>query len=77
MVTVDDELGALRAPYRLAMSISGHRTISTFLRYAIASEEDKQEALRKVEARVAAEWSGSANTDPTRTMGGRKRGGVG
>jgi integrase len=38
-------------PPSVAMSISGHRTISTFLRYDIASEEDKREALRKVEAR--------------------------
>jgi len=33
----------------VAMSISGHRTISTFLRYDIASEEDKRDALRKVQ----------------------------
>jgi hypothetical protein len=30
------------------MSISGHRTVSTFIRYDIASDEDKREALRAV-----------------------------
>jgi integrase len=32
----------------VAMSISGHRTVSTFIRYDIASDEDKREALRAV-----------------------------
>jgi hypothetical protein len=57
------------------MSISGHRTISTFLRYDIASEKDKREALRRVEARFAAEAGKtnvvpSANTDRTRGVRG-------
>jgi hypothetical protein len=30
----------------VAMSITGHRTISMFLRYAITSEDDKRKALR-------------------------------
>jgi hypothetical protein len=30
------------------MSISGHRTVSTFIRYDIASDEDKRQALRAV-----------------------------
>ncbi len=46
------------------MSISGHRTISTFLRYDIASEEDKREALRKVEARAVAEAGERSNVVP-------------
>jgi hypothetical protein len=53
----------------IAMSISGHRTISTFLRYDIASEEDKREALRKVEARVAAESAKPSNVVPIRKHG--------
>jgi hypothetical protein len=36
------------------MSISGHRTVSTFLRYDIASDEDKREALRAVQGRAFA-----------------------
>jgi type I restriction enzyme M protein len=51
-------------PPSIAMSISGHRTISTFLRYDIASEEDKREALRKVEARASAEAGGRSNVVP-------------
>ena len=56
-------------PPSIAMSISGHRTISTFLRYDIASEKDKREALRKVEARVAAEAGKSSNVVPIRKHG--------
>ena len=48
---------------------SGHRTISTFLRYDIASEEDKREALRKVEARVAAEAGKHSNVVSIRKHG--------
>lgn len=36
-------------PQSVVMSISGHRTISTFLRYDIASEEDKRSALEKAQ----------------------------
>ncbi|HEX7422878.1 MAG TPA: site-specific integrase [Terriglobales bacterium] len=37
-------------PQSVAMSITGHRTVSMFLRYNITSDEDQREALRKVEA---------------------------
>jgi len=33
-------------PQSVAMSITGHTTISTFLRYNITSDEDKRNALR-------------------------------
>jgi hypothetical protein len=56
-------------PPSIAMSISGHRTISTFLRYDIASEDDKREALRKVEARVATEAGEVSNVVPIRKHG--------
>jgi hypothetical protein len=56
-------------PPSIEMSISGHRTISTFLRYDIASEEDKREALRKVEARVGAEAGKPSNVVPIRKHG--------
>ena len=56
-------------PPSIAMSISGHRTISTFLRYDIASEEDKREALRKVEARAVAEAGKASNVVPIRKHG--------
>ena len=62
-------------PPSIAMSVSGHRTISTFLRYDIASDEDKREALRKVEARALPRresvrtWSRFANTEKTRRIG--------
>lgn len=36
----------------VAMSISGHRTVSTFIRYDIASDQDKREALNAVQERV-------------------------
>ena len=39
-------------PQSVAMAISGHRTVSMFLRYNIASEEDKREAIRKVDAHL-------------------------
>ncbi len=42
-------------PQAVAMSISGHRTVSMFLRYNIASEDDKREALLKTQAHVAAQ----------------------
>ena len=41
-------------PQAVAMSISGHRTISMFLRYNIASDDDKRDALRKTQAHVGA-----------------------
>jgi hypothetical protein len=34
-------------PQSVCMAISGHRTVSTFLRYDIASEEDKRTALEQ------------------------------
>ncbi|HEY3124116.1 MAG TPA: site-specific integrase [Thermoanaerobaculia bacterium] len=37
-------------PQSVVMAISGHRTISTFLRYDIATEEDKRIALEKARA---------------------------
>lgn len=40
-------------PQAVAMSISGHRTTSMFLRYNITSEEDKRQALRRTQAHVA------------------------
>jgi hypothetical protein len=45
-------------PQSVAMSISGHRTVSTFLRYDIASDADKREALRAVSQQV---MTGTAN----------------
>jgi integrase len=36
-------------PQSVAMSLSGHRTVSVFLRYDIASDRDKREALRATE----------------------------
>jgi integrase len=40
-------------PQSVAMSISGHRTISMFLRYNITSGADQREAFRKVEQHLA------------------------
>jgi integrase len=40
-------------PQSVAMSISGHRTISMFLRYNITSDADQREALRRVEQHLA------------------------
>ena len=48
------------------MNISGHRTMSPFLRYDTASAEDKRDAVRKVEARLAAEAREPSNVVPIR-----------
>ena len=40
-------------PQTVAMSISGHRTISMFNRYNVSSTEDRREALTKTEAHLA------------------------
>ena len=42
-------------PQAVAMSISGHRTISMFLRYNITSDDDQRDALRKTQAHVGAQ----------------------
>lgn len=42
-------------PQAVAMSISGHRTVSMFIRYNIASEDDKREALRRTQAHISAQ----------------------
>lgn len=42
-------------PQSVAMSISGHRTISVFLRYDIASTEDQRKALAVTQAHLAGE----------------------
>ena len=36
-------------PQSVAMSISGHRTVSMFLRYNITSDADRRDALRRVD----------------------------
>ncbi|HEY3351177.1 MAG TPA: site-specific integrase [Thermoanaerobaculia bacterium] len=41
-------------PQTVAMSISGHRTVSMFNRYNITSNDDKREALIRTEAHLAA-----------------------
>ncbi len=40
-------------PQSVCMALSGHRTVSTFIRYAIASDDDKREALRAVAQHVS------------------------
>jgi integrase len=40
-------------PQCVAMSISGHRTVSMFLRYNITSDADQREAFRRVEKHLA------------------------
>jgi integrase len=43
-------------PQSVAMAITGHRTISMFLRYNITSDHDMRDALRKTQAHVAAQF---------------------
>jgi len=40
-------------PQSVAMSISGHRTVSMFLRYNITSNADQREAFRRVDSHLA------------------------
>jgi len=40
-------------PQSVAMSISGHRTISMFPRYNVTSDADQREAFRRVEKHLA------------------------
>ncbi len=47
-------------PQSVAMEISGHRTAAVFMRYAITSEDEKREALRRTEA-----YQASLATTPT------------
>jgi hypothetical protein len=62
----------------VAMSISGHRTTSMFLRYNITSDDDRRQALRRTEAHLAAipdepKAAAFADTDKTRTISPPKR----
>jgi integrase len=40
-------------PQAVAMSLSGHRTISMFLRYNITSDDDQRDALRRMQAHLS------------------------
>ena len=42
-------------PQSVAMSISGHKTVSMFMRYNISSDTDKIDALRKTAEHLAAQ----------------------
>jgi hypothetical protein len=42
-------------PQSVAMSISGHKTVSMFIRYNITSASDKIDALRKTAEHLAAQ----------------------
>lgn len=52
-------------PQSVAMSISGHRTASMFLRYNITSDEDCRQALRSVQAHVIALRNANSDASPT------------
>ena len=41
-------------PQSVAMSISGHKTVSMFLRYKITSGDEQREALRRVREHLGA-----------------------
>ena len=42
----------MKVPQSVAMSISGHKTVSMFLRYKITSGDEQREALQKVRAHL-------------------------
>lgn len=46
-------------PQSVAMRITGHRTASVFNRYDISSQDDKRDALRSVQAHIAAAKGGA------------------
>jgi integrase len=48
-------------PQTVAMSITGHKTVSMFNRYNITNQDDRREALRKTAAHVAAAPRTSSN----------------
>jgi hypothetical protein len=45
-------------PQSVAMTISGHKTVSMFMRYNITSDTDKVEALKKTAEHLAAKPKG-------------------
>jgi integrase len=50
--SISDMIDA-KVPQSVCMSISGHKTISTFIRYAISSDDSKSEALENTAAHRA------------------------
>jgi len=51
-------------PEQIAMKVTGHRTQSMFVRYDIASLEDKREALKKARVYVASRSAVGSNVTP-------------
>ncbi len=55
-------------PHSVAMSISGHRPVSMFMRYNVAADEDRRDALRRTEA-YRAKTRGTRTVVPMRPEG--------
>jgi integrase len=60
-------------PQSVSMAISGHRTVSVFLRYNIAREDDKREARVRTEAMRAAQAKAGNVLDFGREAGEAER----
>jgi len=49
-----NNLTAAKVPPKVAMRITGHKTMATFLRYHIVTDDDVQAALEQTDAAISA-----------------------